>query len=418
MFVRSLSVYLAKYFVKLQIAFHELPALLGFCVFLVIYNQLVTGVMLSFSLVPESMYIPLSREEEDCENLYIDDFFFLHERGVDLLVIFLFLHMLRKLYINAMGPEHEVAWKSGVILFLLAQFVIFTGLTLCCTHLSDVTLTIAINAFNSFCLFIGKIYWVIAPDQELNVDTVIRLAYLHYISAFILGFFGVYHGIDMHYNWKQEESFEGTSQELDWYDEAVINEVSQLLNMLVIAGLICLILYPDPEALNYELFMWGDVGMQVDVRYFGVAPHWYFRPYMGWLVACPFHYLGLIGLILFFVGFYFQPNLMRPNEFQEYSGARALLLYFYFWVANVSKRLLDVVGVSPDKEWFYQITFSLFLITLWYAFSYLPYGRFFNRLGGNDASLACYTYLYLYLCCPALRTPRLFNLSKSLIVND
>jgi len=109
LFVRSLSVYLAKYFVKLQIAFHELPALLGFCVFLVIYNQLVTGVMLSFSLVPESMYIPLSREEEDCENLYIDDFFFLHERGVDLLVIFLFLHMLRKLYINAMGPEHEVA---------------------------------------------------------------------------------------------------------------------------------------------------------------------------------------------------------------------------------------------------------------------------------------------------------------------
>jgi len=101
--------FVVKYFVKLQIAFHELPGLFGFCVFLTIYNQLVSGVMLSFSLIPESMYIPLSREEEDAETIYTDDFFFLHERGVDFFVIFLFLHMLRKLYINAMGPEQELA---------------------------------------------------------------------------------------------------------------------------------------------------------------------------------------------------------------------------------------------------------------------------------------------------------------------
>jgi hypothetical protein len=31
--------------------------------------------MLSLSLVPESMYIPLVREEEDAETLYTDDFF-------------------------------------------------------------------------------------------------------------------------------------------------------------------------------------------------------------------------------------------------------------------------------------------------------------------------------------------------------
>jgi len=102
-------VFLGKYFVKLQIAFHELPAVLGFCVFLTIYNQLVTGVMLAISLIPESTYVPLAREEEDAETIYTDDFFYLHERGVDLLVIFLFLHMFRKLYINAVTVSHEVA---------------------------------------------------------------------------------------------------------------------------------------------------------------------------------------------------------------------------------------------------------------------------------------------------------------------
>lgn len=161
-----------------------MPALFGFCIFLTIFNQLVSGVMLSLGFITESMFIPLAREEEDCENLYTDDFFWLHERGVDLLVIFIFLHLLRKFYLNTMSLEQEYAWKSGVLLFLLAQFVIFSGLTLCCTHLSDITLTIATNAFHSFCLFVGKLYWLIFPDQTLNSDTVTRLAYLHYITAF------------------------------------------------------------------------------------------------------------------------------------------------------------------------------------------------------------------------------------------
>jgi len=32
--------------------------------------------MLSFSLIPEPMLIPIVRDEEDLEDLYTDDFFF------------------------------------------------------------------------------------------------------------------------------------------------------------------------------------------------------------------------------------------------------------------------------------------------------------------------------------------------------
>ena len=65
--------------------------------------------MLSFSLIPESMIIPMIREEEDTEDLYIDDFFWLHERGVDLLFIFLYMHLFRKLYLNVFEYENESA---------------------------------------------------------------------------------------------------------------------------------------------------------------------------------------------------------------------------------------------------------------------------------------------------------------------
>jgi hypothetical protein len=65
-----------------------MPALLGFFLILTIISQLISGTMLAFSVVPEPMLVPIVRDEEDLEDLYTDDMFWLHERGVDLLFVF------------------------------------------------------------------------------------------------------------------------------------------------------------------------------------------------------------------------------------------------------------------------------------------------------------------------------------------
>jgi hypothetical protein len=54
---------------------HEIFSLFGFFTLLTIAVQLISGTMLAFSLVPESMLIPMVRDEEDIEDLYTDDFF-------------------------------------------------------------------------------------------------------------------------------------------------------------------------------------------------------------------------------------------------------------------------------------------------------------------------------------------------------
>ena len=72
-------------------------ALWGFIIFIIIANQCISGTMLAFSLMNECMLVSISREEEDGENNYIDDFFWLHERGVDIVVISCFFHLLRKI---------------------------------------------------------------------------------------------------------------------------------------------------------------------------------------------------------------------------------------------------------------------------------------------------------------------------------
>jgi hypothetical protein len=58
---------------------------------------------------------------------------------------------------NISNLEKDYAWKSGVFAFLIIQLTVFLGLVLCCTHLSDITLTIAKNAFRTFVFFIGKL---------------------------------------------------------------------------------------------------------------------------------------------------------------------------------------------------------------------------------------------------------------------
>jgi len=395
-----------NYFAVLTVAFHDIYSLFGFFTLAIVGSQLITGIMLAFSLIPEPMIIPMVREEEDIEDLYIDDFFWLHERGVDLIFIFSYFHLFRKLYLNVFEYEHEAAWKSGVFTFLIFQAVVGLGLLLCCTHLSEITLTIAANILHTIFNFKGKAYWWIFTDKQLNTDTTVRLAYGHYLAAFFMMYLGLIHGIDMHYDWKNETSFEGVDMEMVWWDEGLSSELSYFMDILVIITIISWLVYVEPEALSYEIFMWGDVGLITDVRFYGVAPHWYFRPLMAWLIACPYHKTGLFGIGFFFVVLFYQPTLHGTAD-QENFNKKPLL--FMKWKLNNSS-FFSGSYLNLEINLYHQITYAFFISSCLYAASFLPYGRFYNRVGGNIGMLGSYMYLFMYLGFTSLRRPMLLDM--------
>lgn len=336
------------------------------------------------------MLVPIVRDEEDLDDLYADDFFWLHERGVDLIFIFSYFHLLRKLYICVFYSEQEFAWKSGAFSFVIFQVVTFLGLVLCCTHLSDITLTIACNILHTFFFFTGKVYWWIFTDKKLNCDTLVRLAYAHYLVAFYLFFLSFLHAVDMHYDWKADFSSDAINQELYWFDEALLNELKSFKYMLLIIFLVGTYLFTEPEALSYEIFMWGDIGHIVDVRYIGVAPHWYFRPFMAWLIVCPHHKTGIFGLIYFMIILFYQVNLKSNTDFflekQE-------SLFFYKQHGIIFKKRQTYV----EFNFFYQLMFWLFFMSVLYCTTFLPYGRFYNQVGGNNGLLFAYFFILFYL---------------------
>ena len=386
------------YFKILTIKYHFTSAIFGFFILMSIVSQLISGVMLSFSLLPEPMLVPIVRDEEDLEDLYTDDFFWVHERGVDLVFIFSYLHLVRKLYINVFYFEQEFAWKSGVFSFMIFQVVTFLGLVLCCTHLSDITLSIACNIMHTFFFFKGKIYWWLFTDKTLNSDTLVRLAYAHYLAAFYLFFLGFLHAVDMHYDWKFDFNFDGLDTDLLWFDEALSGELSSLCDMLCLVWLFGWLFYTEPEALSYEIFMWGDVGLVTDVRFFGVAPHWYFRPFMAWLTVCPMHLTGIFGLLLFFFALYHQVTLAGAGDlFIKRKGI--------IFGTQKSSTIINTRSLNIDISFYNQLLFYLFVLALLYTTTFLPAGRYYQRVGGNFGMLFSYFYVLSYLIFFNLKSP-------------
>jgi hypothetical protein len=110
---------------------------------------------------------------------------------------------------------------------------------LCCTHLSEITLTIAANIFHTFFLFYGETYWWFFTDKTLNTDTLVRMGYIHYISAFYMFYLAVLHGLDFHYDWKNEATYDGVDCELAWWDEAFSNEVGAFLETCLALHCVC-----------------------------------------------------------------------------------------------------------------------------------------------------------------------------------
>lgn len=436
----SKIMYLVKYFINLKVAYHILGALWGFLVFIIIFNQCLSGTMLSFSLMNECMLVSISREEEDSENNYIDDFFWLHERGVDIVVLSSVGHLLRKLYLGINDIEQEYSWKTGIFSFLIIQVTIFAGLVLCTTHLSEITLIIAANALHTFFIFTGKPYWWLFTDRLLNTDTLIRIAYLHYVIAFFLMYLGLMHGVDMHYDWKPKAMYSGIKQQMNWWDEALSNELGLLLDFILLLGCVGEFLYADPEALSYELFMWGDIGIVTDVRFYSVAPHWYFRPYMAWLIACPYHYVGIFGLVFFFVSLYFQVSLFGTSELENlryinvlYSLYQELyiLIARHSWLrAIISENYLNkkmqklyfkahnswnTINYDLSLQWL--LSYGTFILAILYTTSFLPYGRFFGKIGGNSTLLLSYFYIFSFLLFMSIRNSWLLNNSRVNLVN-
>lgn len=119
---------------------------------------------------------------------------------------------------------------------------------------------------------------------------------------------------------------------------------------------------------------------------------------MAFLLVIPHALIGVFGLALFFMLIYYQISLYNMGESRAYvTGAYKGFSNSRFF-KNYRTRAVHV-----DFDFMYQVRFYTFVMACLYTTTFLPNGKYYLAVGGNDALLLSYGFILLHLSFPMHR---------------
>lgn len=375
--------YIFSFVNRLLLPFSSVTSIIGFMLLLSILLQVLSGFYLGWYFLPEPGLVIELREEMFNETQFGHEIFQLHVRGVDNIFMLSYLHILKKIWLkNYINPEAD-GWILGGYAFFWFHYVVALGICLSASHLSDLTLTIIANIVWSLLDNSFKTYYLIFTNKHLNTDQLLRVMLFHYFTPWYYLYLIQLHVLFCHESW-DSDSGEGTIEDksgsfISWFHDAFLKEIQDAWFWVIISLTYFFFHIMEPNMVNYFYFERWNIAEYDEIRYYGVAPHWYFRPLMGLLVVAPTHYEGLFWLALFFVLLSFLP----------------VIYGFYNSYDNESI-------VLPHKITAFQsFFFILFLWSLFFVASILPCGRYYYEVeagyAGNTVLKWAFQYIYFYL---------------------
>lgn len=363
--------------------FSSVTSVIGFMLLLAILLQLLSGFFLAWYYIPEPGLVIELREEMFNDTRFGLEIFFLHLRGVDTLMLLSYMHILKKIYLKNYVNSESDGWILGGYAFLWFHYIIGLGISLSATHLSDLTLTIIANIVWSLFNNIYKTYYIMFTNKHLNVDQLTRFMVLHYFSPWYYLYLVKLHILFCHESW-DSDSGENTYEDrsgfyVSWFYDAFLKEIQDAWYWITWVFSYFFFHHTEPYPVNFFFFEHWNIAEMDEIRFYGVAPHWYFRPLMGLLVISPTHYEGLMWMVLFFVLLSCLPIIYNLYNSQE-----------------------KYVSVAPMQSSFLQtFFFMIFMSSLYCSSSILPCGRYYYEpeggYVGNTWVKFSYQYMYLYL---------------------
>ena len=299
--------YLNFFVNRLLIPFSSVTSIIGFMLLLTILMQLLSGFFLGWYYIPEPGLVVELREEMFNDTRFGAEVFWMHVRGVDTIFVLSYLHILKKIYLKNYVTAESDGWLLGGYAFFWFHYIVALGISLSATHLSDLTLTIIANIFWSLFNNIYKTYYIVFTNKHLNVDQLTRLMVLHYFTPWYYLYLVKLHVLFCHESWDSdsgENVYEDKSGSyVSWFYDAFLKEIQDAWYWVLFVFTYFFFHHFNPSTVNYFFFERWNISELDEIRFYGVAPHWYFRPLMGLLVVSPSHYEGLMWMGLWFILF-------------------------------------------------------------------------------------------------------------------
>ena len=375
--------YLNLFVNRLVIPFSSVTSIIGFMLFSVILLQLLSGFFLGWYYMPEPGLVIELREEMFNDTRFGAEVFYMHVRGVDTIFVLSYVHILKKMYLKNYVTAESDGWLLGGYAFFWFHYIVALGISLSATHLSDLTLTIIANIFWSVFNFTYKTYYIIFTNKHLNTDQLTRLMILHYFTPWYYLYLVKLHVLFCHESWDSDsgeavyEDKSGTY--VAWFYDAFLKEIQDAWYWSLYVFVYFTMHHFDASTVNYHFFERWNISELDEIRFYGVAPHWYFRPLMGLLVVSPSHYEGLMWMGLWFV-------LLA-----------SLPIIYNMYHANNSTFHIIPMQVSMLQT----LAFLIFMLSMYCTASMLPCGQYYyapeGGYVGNPWVKFSYQYAYLYL---------------------
>ncbi len=375
--------YLNFFVNRLILPFSSATSIVGFMLLIAILIQLLSGFYLGWYYIPEPGLIIELREEMFNDTRFGSEIFYSHVRGVDIIFTLSYIHIFKKIFLKNYIITESDGWIIGGYAFLWFHYIVALGICLSATHLSDLTLTIIANIFWSLTDNTYKTYYILFTNKHLNLDQMTRFMVLHYFTPWYYLYLIQIHILFCHESW-DSDSGEATYEDksgsyISWFFDAFLKELQDAWYWIFLFSTYFWFHHIRPATVNFFFFEKWNISESDEIRFYGVAPHWYFRPLMGILVISPTHYEGLMWVILYFILLTFLP-----------------IFYNFF---NTNYKHISVIPMQNSVlQSFFFIVFLLSIMTI---SSMLPCGRYYYEpeggYSGNPWVKGSLQYVYLYL---------------------
>lgn len=360
----------------------------GSLAFLVLVNQLITGIFLTMNYKPDASLAFASVEYVMRDVDYGWLIRYMHSTGASMFFVVVYLHMFRGMMYGSYRKPRELLWLIGMGIFFVLMSLAFTGYILPWGQMSYWGAQVIISMFGAIPVIGDTLSHWLLGDFTLSDAALNRFFAYHVVTLpILLLVLVVVHIVALHeVGSNNPDGIEikdnrdpQTNIPVDGIPFHPYYTVKDILGVVVFLIVFSGIIFFAPEFGGYFLEHNNFIPANTLQTPDHIAPVWYFTPYYSMLRAVTVNFLGvdakLWGVILMgasVVIFAFLPWLDRsPVKSIRYKGPIFKFALAMFVVSFVVLGFLGMKSPTPLytllAQIFTFIYFAFFILMPWYS---------------------------------------------------
>lgn len=366
---------------------HNFWYLMGWLATIVLVMQLLTGIWLTMSYVPdgEKAFASVEYIMRDVEFGWL--LRYLHSTGASAFFIVVYLHMYRALMYGSYRGPRELLWLIGMVIFIALMAEGFLGYLLPWGNMSYWGAQVIVSLFGAIPVVGPDLMEWIRGDFLLSGITLNRFFALHVVAVpLVLVMLVFIHFVALHHvgsnnpdgvEIKKHKDENGVPLDgVAFYPYTVVHDIHATVVFLF---LFCVVVFYFPEGGGYFLEKPNFEVANALKTPEHIAPVWYYTPYYAMLRAVTYPLLGIAakfwGLVVM-AGAIIIPFVLpwldkSPVTSIRYKGIISKWMLGIFTISFLVLGYLGTVPPSPfatlAAQFFTMLYFSYFVLMPWYT---------------------------------------------------